>query len=90
MELGMTQAELIIFLETLAENVELKAGSGQEAAKIIRDKIEQLKEKRAPTAFHSIGNPSDRSLSSGRLYFIICLVKNQIEIWRTGIEQNIN
>lgn len=43
MELGMTQAELIIFLETLAENVELKAGSGQEAAQIIRDKIEQLK-----------------------------------------------
>ncbi len=43
MELGMTQAELIIFLETLAENVELKAESGQEAAKIIRDKIEQLK-----------------------------------------------
>lgn len=39
----MTQAELIIFLETLAENVELKAESGQEAAKIIRDKIEQLK-----------------------------------------------
>ena len=43
MELGMTQAELIIFLETLAENVELKAESGQEAAKIIRDKFEQLK-----------------------------------------------
>lgn len=43
MEQDMTQAELIIFLETLAENVELKADTGEEAAKIIRDKIEQLK-----------------------------------------------
>ncbi len=45
MEQKMTQAELIIFLETLAENVELKAKSGEEAAEIIRDKIERLKEK---------------------------------------------
>ena len=43
MEHGMTQAELIIFLETLAENVELKADTGEDAAKIIREKIEQLK-----------------------------------------------
>lgn len=43
MEQGMTQAELIIFLETLAENVELKADTGEDAAKIIREKIEQLK-----------------------------------------------
>lgn len=45
MEQTMTQAELIIFLETLAENVELKAKNGEEAAEIIRDKIERLKEK---------------------------------------------
>ena len=45
MEQKMTQAELIIFLETLEENVELKAKSGEEAAEIIRDKIERLKEK---------------------------------------------
>ena len=45
MEQKMTQAELIIFLETLAENVELKAKSGEEAAEIFRDKIERLKEK---------------------------------------------
>ena len=45
MEQKMTQAELIIFLETVAENVELKAKSGEEAAEIIRDKIERLKEK---------------------------------------------
>ncbi len=40
---NMTQAELIIFLETLAENVEFKAETGKEAAEIIRDKIKQLK-----------------------------------------------
>ncbi len=39
----MTQAELIIFLETLAENVEFKAETGKEAAEIIREKIKQLK-----------------------------------------------
>ena len=43
MEQDMPQAELIIFLEPLAENVELKADTGEEAAKIIWDKIEQLK-----------------------------------------------
>lgn len=42
-ELEMTQSELIIFLETLAENVELKAKTGTEAASIIRKKIEALK-----------------------------------------------
>ncbi len=40
----MTQAELTVFLETLAENVELKAKTGGEAAEIIRDKLRQLKE----------------------------------------------
>ncbi len=40
---NMTQSELIIWLETLAENIELKAKTGEEAAEIIRDKIEKLK-----------------------------------------------
>lgn len=42
-DLNMTQSELIIFLDTLAENVELKAKTGIEAAEIIRNKIEALK-----------------------------------------------
>ncbi len=40
---NMTQSELIIWLETLAENIELKAKTGEEAAEIIRSKIEKLK-----------------------------------------------
>ena len=40
---NMTQPELIVWLETLAENVELKAKTGEEAAQIIRDKIQALK-----------------------------------------------
>ena len=47
-ELEMTQTELILFLETLAENVELKAKTGVDAASIIRKKIEVLK-KETPT-----------------------------------------
>ena len=39
----MTTPELIVWLETLAENVELKAKTGEEAAEIIRDKIAALK-----------------------------------------------
>lgn len=39
---NMTQAELIVWLETLAENIELKADTGREAAEIIRAKIESL------------------------------------------------
>lgn len=39
----MTQAELIVWLATLAELIESKANSGEEAAAIIREKIEQLK-----------------------------------------------
>ncbi len=39
----MTQAELILYLETLAELIEAKATSVQEAAEIIRDKAEKLK-----------------------------------------------
>lgn len=31
-EFEMTQTELILFLETLAENVELKAKTGEDAA----------------------------------------------------------
>ena len=45
-EFEMTQTELILFLETLAENVELKAKT--DAAGIIRKKIEVLK-KETPT-----------------------------------------
>lgn len=40
---SMTQAELILFLETLAENIELKAETGKEAAGIVRAKAEALK-----------------------------------------------
>lgn len=40
----MTQSELILFLETLAENIELKAKTPEEAAAIVREKIEILKQ----------------------------------------------
>ncbi len=40
---NMTQAELILLLATLAENIEAKAKSAEEAAQIIRDKIEFIK-----------------------------------------------
>lgn len=39
----MTQTELILFLETLAENIEAKAETVEEAAQIIRKKIKKLK-----------------------------------------------
>lgn len=39
----MTQAELVLFLETLAENIEARATTAAEAAEIIRKKIEALK-----------------------------------------------
>lgn len=39
----MTQAELVLLLETLAENIEAKATTATEAAEIIRRKIEALK-----------------------------------------------
>jgi len=39
----MTQAELIVFLETIAQNVELKAKTGEEAAAVIREIIDKLK-----------------------------------------------
>lgn len=45
MEDTMTQAELILWLETLAELIESKANTAQEAAEIIRDKAEKLKTK---------------------------------------------
>ena len=41
----MTPTELIVWLETLAENIELKATTGKDAAEIIRDKIKTLKAK---------------------------------------------
>ena len=40
----MTQAELILLLETLAENIEAKATTAQEAAEIIRSKVETLRQ----------------------------------------------
>ena len=40
---NMTQAELIVWLETLAELIEVKATTVQEAAEIIRDQIKNLK-----------------------------------------------
>ena len=47
-EFEMTQTELILFLETLAENGELKAKTGGDGAGIIRNKIVVLK-KETPT-----------------------------------------
>ncbi len=44
----MTQAELVIFLETLAENVEIKARTPKDAAEIIRAKAEALKPQQNP------------------------------------------
>lgn len=41
---NMTQSELIVWLETLAENIELKAKTGEEAAEVIREKIAALKQ----------------------------------------------
>ena len=40
----MTKEELIILLEFLAENIELKAKTPAEAAEILREKIEFLKQ----------------------------------------------
>ena len=40
---NMTQAELILLMETLAELIEAKAKDAQEAAEIIRDKAAKLK-----------------------------------------------
>ena len=40
---SMTQAELIVLLETLAENIELKAETGKDAAEIVRAKADALK-----------------------------------------------
>lgn len=40
---SMTQMELIVWLETLAELIETKAKTGHEAAEIIRAKIKKLK-----------------------------------------------
>lgn len=39
----MTQTELVLFLETLAENIEAKATTVEEATEIIRSKAEKLK-----------------------------------------------
>ena len=41
---NMTQAELTVWLATLAELIEVKAKTGKEAADIIRDKIKALKQ----------------------------------------------
>lgn len=40
---NMTQAELVLYLLTLADLIEVKAKTGQEAAEILRDKANQLK-----------------------------------------------
>ena len=39
----MPQAELILYLETLAELIESKAATAQEAAAILRDKADKLR-----------------------------------------------
>lgn len=41
---NMTQAELVVWLATLAELIEVKAKTGADAAAIIRDKIKDLKQ----------------------------------------------
>ena len=41
----MTTPELILLLETLAENISLKAKTGEEAAQIVLAKVESLKKK---------------------------------------------
>ena len=56
-EFEMTQTELILFLETLAENVELKAKTGEDAAGIIRKKIEVLKKKPRHLVSKRVSNP---------------------------------
>ena len=43
---NMSTPELIVWLETLAENVELKAETGKEAAEIICEKISALKNRK--------------------------------------------
>ena len=40
---SMTQAEFILWLETLADNIELKAKTGKEAAEIVRAKADALR-----------------------------------------------
>lgn len=42
-ETTMTQAELVLYLETLAELIEAKAQTVEEATAIIRDKADKLK-----------------------------------------------
>lgn len=42
-ENNMTQTELILYLETLAELIEAKAQNVEEATAIIRDKADKLK-----------------------------------------------
>ena len=39
---NMTQAELILFLQTIADNVRLKAKTGEEAALIIEEMASKL------------------------------------------------
>lgn len=43
---NMTQSELILLLETIAENIEAKATTAAEAAEIIRKKAEYLKQQK--------------------------------------------
>ena len=40
---SMTQAELIVWLETLADLIEAQATTVQEAAEILRDKAKKLR-----------------------------------------------
>ena len=39
----MTKSELVVLLEVLADLIEAKAKTPEEAAQIIRDKIEKIK-----------------------------------------------
>lgn len=40
---NMNHTEFVAFLQTIAENIRLKAKTGEEAAKIIEDLIEKMK-----------------------------------------------
>lgn len=42
---NMTQAELTVWLDTLADLIEAKAKTGEDAAQIIREKVAALKAK---------------------------------------------
>ena len=45
---SMTQVELVVWLETLADLIEAKAKTGKDAAQILREKAKALKPPHTP------------------------------------------